>query len=96
MSDEHGHGPPSVDPEKVKWIVRVLFAVCAAVVVADLFYMPTKKEHAHYGWEAWIGFHALYGFVSCVLLVVLAAQMRKLVMRDEDYYGDGPDEGEDA
>jgi hypothetical protein len=38
------------------------------------------------------GFYALYGFVACVLLVLLAAEMRKLVMRDEDYYErDGTD-----
>ena len=84
MSD--GHGPPSVAPEKVKWIVRALFAVCAIVVVADFFYMPAKKAHSHYPYEAYIGFRAFYGFVSCVLLVVLAAQMRRVVMRDEDYY----------
>jgi len=32
------------------------------------------------------GFYALYGFVACVLLVLLAKEMRKLVMRNEDYY----------
>jgi len=33
-----------------------------------------------------IGFYSLYGFVACVILVLLAKEMRKLVMRDEDYY----------
>jgi hypothetical protein len=37
-------------------------------------------------WEGFFGFYALYGFVACVLLVLLAKEMRKLVMRDEDYY----------
>ena len=34
------------------------------------------------------GFHAAYGFISCVLLVLAATQMRRFVKRDEDYYDD--------
>ena len=86
MSDSHGfgHGPPSVEPEKVKWIVRILLAICLLVVLADLTY--DKAGHVHYGFEGILGFHAFYGFVSCVALVLAAALMRKVVMRDEDYY----------
>jgi hypothetical protein len=32
------------------------------------------------------GFYAIYGFVACVVLVVVATAMRRLVMRAEDYY----------
>jgi hypothetical protein len=32
------------------------------------------------------GFYAFYGFVACVLLVLIAKQMRKVLMRKEDYY----------
>lgn len=30
--------------------------------------------------------YAVYGFTACVLLVLLGIVLRKLVMRDEDYY----------
>jgi len=33
---------------------------------------------------------AVYGFTACVLLVLLGIALRKLVMRDEDHYRDGP------
>jgi len=36
--------------------------------------------------EALWGFYAIYGFVACVVLVLLAKEMRKILMRDEDYY----------
>lgn len=81
------HGPPSVAPEKVKLIVRFLFVICAISVVAELLKsfhhhkVPAALEFTHS-----FGFHAWYGFLSCVLLVLAAAQMRKIVMRDEDYY----------
>ena len=64
---------------------RVFWAVAlvgAATVAADLFY----HKHGHYPMEEWIGFHAVYGFVSCVGLVLAAKSMRRLLKRDEDYY----------
>lgn len=33
-----------------------------------------------------MGFYALYGFIGCIILVLVAAQMRKIVMRKENYY----------
>jgi flagellar biosynthesis protein FliR len=70
------------DPKNVNKVVRTLIALCIASVVADLFY----DKHTHYGFQGLIGFDAIYGFVSCVLLVLAAKQLRKVLMRDEDYY----------
>jgi len=80
----HEDLPPSVDPKITRIIVWALFVVCTAFVAADLFY--DKAAHTHYDFENLVGFHAAYGFLSCVGLVLAAAQMRKLVMRSEDYY----------
>ncbi len=33
--------------------------------------------------------YAIYGFVACVILVLLGIVLRRLVMRDEDYYREG-------
>jgi len=33
--------------------------------------------------------YAVYGFIACVVLVLLGRVLRRLVMRDGDYYGDG-------
>ena len=83
MSGPH-HGPPSVDLAAVAKIVTALFVVCAVVVGLDFTY----HKHGHYSFENIPGFHAAYGFISCVLLVLAATQMRRFVMRDEDYYDD--------
>lgn len=32
------------------------------------------------------GFYCLYGFVACTVLVICATQLRKILMRREDYY----------
>ena len=61
---------------------RWLCAVCAVLLLADLFY----DKHAHYGFEDWFGFYGIYGFVVCVLLSLAARELRRFVKRDEEYY----------
>ena len=70
------------DPRHVDWVIRALIAVSVLSVLADFFY----HKHAEYHFREWIGFDAVYGFVSCVLLVLAAKQLRKILMRPEDYY----------
>lgn len=59
-------------------------AACVALFALDFFI--ERKTHAPR--EGIPGFYAIYGFVGCVLLVLLAKELRKVVMRDEDYYED--------
>ena len=56
--------------------------ICGALMLADLFY----DKHVHFSWEQLIGFNGIYGFVGSVLLVLAAKQLRRVLMRDEDYY----------
>lgn len=70
------------NPRNVRLVVRGLTWTCVLLVALELL----VHRHLSHDWEALFGFYALYGFVACVLLVLLAAEMRKLVMRDEDYY----------
>jgi len=83
------HRPPPDEPKRwlddkrnVNKVIYATLVVCAGWVLADLFY----HKHGHYSWEEIFGFHAAYGFVSCVALVLAAKELRKLVKRDEDYY----------
>jgi len=70
------------EPANVNKIIWTLVVACVASVLADFFY----SKHGHYGFQEIVGFDAVYGFVSCVLLVLAAKQLRKILMRDEDYY----------
>ena len=71
------------DPKNVDKVVYGLYAICAIVGLLDLL---RYKHHLHFGFEYWPGFFSIYGFVACVGLVLAAKQLRKVVMRDEDYY----------
>ncbi len=64
------------DPRNVDKVYYALCVLCALSVFADFFY------DRHYAFA----FHAIYGFVACVGLVLAAKQLRKLVKRPEDYY----------
>ena len=44
------------------------------------------ERHTTHGWEGLWGFYAIYGFVGCALLVIIAKYLRKVLMRDEDFY----------
>lgn len=90
-TDDSSHGPKPGErqywldrPANVTKIYYGLIALCAISVLADLFY----EKHVHYGVEKIIGAYGIYGFVGCVALVLGAKEMRKLVKRDEKYYGD--------
>lgn len=72
------------NPKNIKRLLIVFFSACVLLLVLDLF---TDKSHAHFEWEKWANFNAVYGFVGCVLLVLVSRfLLRPLVMRDEDYY----------
>jgi len=70
------------DPRNVTKVYYGVFVVCAISAAADLFY----EKHVHFWWERWFNFYGFYGFVCCFLLVLAAKELRRVVMRDEDYY----------
>lgn len=74
------------NPKNIKRLLNVFYVICVLLVILDL----VIHRHVIHSWESLIGFYPLYGFVSCVILVFIAAWMRKIVMRDERYYDDQP------
>jgi len=80
------------DPRNVQRVLHIFYAFCAVVVVLDplgwLLHALGLGElrHSERSWEAFPGFYAAYGFVACVLLVLVAKRLRGVLMRDEDYY----------
>ena len=82
MSDNDQKSYLFDNPKNVKLVVRGLFGSCILLFLLDAL----LHRHVVHPWEGFFGFYAIYGFVACVLLVLLAKEMRKVVMRDEDYY----------
>ena len=80
------------DPGNVRRFLRVFYALCLVAVLLDPLGMLLhalglgELRHAERSWEGLPGFYAAYGFVACVLLVLVAKKLRGILMRDEDYY----------
>lgn len=84
--------------ENIDKVLRWFFIGCALLLVADVFVkffhvpfhhhaaFPEDATFAEGRFERWGFFYAFYGFAACVLLVLAATQLRKVLMRREDYY----------
>lgn len=70
------------NPRNVRRVIQALIGVSALSIVAQ-FFIPIHAEHP---WEVLFGFYGIYGFVACVMLVLIAKELRKVLMRSEDYY----------
>ena len=75
------------NPRNVKRFIKCFFVVCAVLISLDwVVHRHLSHPEGAFPAEGWFGFYAVYGFVACVLLVLIATQMRKVLMRGEDYY----------
>jgi len=63
-------------------LVYGLATICALSIIAEFF----VHRHVDHPWEGLFAFYGFYGFGACVILVLLAKELRKLIMRKEDYY----------
>ncbi|AJF05348.1 hypothetical protein [Geoalkalibacter subterraneus] len=71
------------DPRNVRRLLGIFYVSLGVLLGLELF----VHKHPHFKWEEWFGFYAIYGLVSCILLVLIAKYiLRPLIMRDEDYY----------
>jgi len=69
-----------------KNVQRVLYGLFCSLILL-LAIEPFVTKHSYFAWEKWFGFYAIYGFVACVLLVLVAKYvLRPLIKREEDYY----------
>ncbi|MDY0376416.1 MAG: hypothetical protein RBQ72_11915 [Desulfobacterium sp.] len=70
-------------PENVKRLLVIFFSLVGLLFVLDFF----VDTHGHFPFEIWPAFYAIFGFVACVILVLVSRYvLRPLVKRREDYY----------
>ena len=70
---------------RLKTVVRVCFGILALLILIDAFFV--SKEHAHTGVEHLPAFWSVFGFVACVLIIILSKWFGHAgIMTREDYY----------
>jgi hypothetical protein len=70
------------DRQNVDRLVRGFYVFCAVLLAAD-FLVP---KHGPFAIEHLFGFYGWFGFFACVALVLVAKELRRVLMRPEDYY----------
>ncbi len=83
--------------EKDNWLVRpttirklwILFWIILALTVVAQVFIPVK---GYFLVDGWFAFGAIFGFLSCLAMVLFAKALGNVLKRDEDFYrGDGDD-----
>ena len=76
------------NPKNVSRLLWGFYIGCGILVILDFI----VHRHIYTDIERIPAFYAIYGFIACVALVLMAKVLRKLVMRDENYYHDEEEE----
>jgi hypothetical protein len=73
--------------DRLDKVIRVSYAVLALLVVLDAIPFVVDKSHAHTRPEHWFGFWSIFGFIACVLIIIVSKWYGHLgIMTREDYY----------
>ena len=70
------------NPKNIKRVLHLLYGSCVLLFLLDF----VIHRHVLHSWENLWGFYPVYGFVGCVVLVLIAKWMRTFLMREENYY----------
>ncbi len=78
------------NPKDDHWLVRpgtirLLWGVFIVILLATVAVQFATGSDGHFGIDDWIGFGAVYGFFSC-LIMVLVAKALGFLKRPDDYY----------
>jgi len=81
-------------PENDHWLVRPttirllwwVFCIVLALTVVAQFGFRVK---GYFGVDGWIGFGAVFGFLACLAMVLVAKGLGLILKRGEHYYDDG-------
>lgn len=81
MQEKHGWFDKK---ENLLLFLRIFYVSLGLLVIADFF----VEKHPYFGFDGAPSFSAAYGFISCVLLVLVARVLRTFLMKDESHYDD--------
>jgi len=73
--------------KRLKTVIWICCALLALLILLDAIPFIVDKEHAHTEAEHIPAFWAVFGFVGCVVLIIVSKWFGKAgIMQREDYY----------
>jgi hypothetical protein len=84
----------SEQPEHQAWLVRaasirLLWRLFAGVLVFTLLAQFVIKVKGYFVIDGWPAFAAVFGFIACLLMVLVAKALGVVLKRDQEYYRAG-------
>jgi hypothetical protein len=71
----------------LKTVVRICCVILAVLILLDAIPAIVDKEHAHTQAEHLPAFWAIFGFIGCVVLIIVSKWFGHAgIMQREDYY----------
>ena len=75
-----------IETLRKKTVKRIAYIVLMLIIVAD-FFIP--RHEIHFIGDTVPGFWSLFGFVACVLIIIISKWIGSLgIMKDENYYNE--------
>lgn len=79
------------DEKQLHWLVRPttirkLWIGSSIILALTVLAQTVIYVKGYFGVDAWFGFGAVYGFVSCLLMVLVAKLLGFFLKRPENYY----------
>jgi len=71
-------------PKKFFW--RMFFVGLGVSLILDIVLLRFHILHYHFSFQYIPEFFAVFGFLGCILLILVAKGMGYFIVRDEDYY----------
>jgi hypothetical protein len=72
--------------------IRRLWVGLGLVLALTLIGEPLVETHPHFAVDSLPGFNAIYGFLTCAAMIVLAKAIGFVLKRPETYYSDRTDD----
>lgn len=87
-----GNEPGSV-PSSLHWLVRpatirLLWWLFSTILALSVLAQLLFKAKGYFGVDGWLGFGAVFGFLACLAMVLVAKALGWVLKRDEGYYRD--------
>jgi hypothetical protein len=73
-----------VRPRTIRRLWQAFIVVLALAVLAEI----AIEAHPHFAVERLFGFNALYGFLACAVLILVAKGIGLVLKRRDTYYDD--------
>ncbi len=82
MSNHQGSDHWLVRPDTIRLLWKILILVLALTVLAQAFIYVK----GYFIVDGWFGFGAAYGFLSCLIMVLVSKGLGYILKRDDTYY----------